>query len=102
MKTLSQIQQELAAGQFEFSRHALRRVVERNISEREIREAGAKAEVIESYPQDKYSPSGLLLGFSRAGRALHFQVSFAKSDATKIITIYEPDPNEWIENRRRR
>ncbi len=102
MKTLSQIQQELAAGQFEFSRHAFRRVVERNISEAEIREAGAKAEVIEYYPGDKYSPSGLLLGFTAAGRPLHFQVSYAESDATKIITIYEPDPNEWIENRKRR
>ena len=102
MKTLSQIQQALAAGQFEFSRHALRRAVERNISEQEIREAGVMAEVVESYPQDKYSPSGLLLGFTRGGRALHFQVSFAGSDATKIITIYEPDPNEWIENRKRR
>ena len=102
MKTVSQIQEELAGGQFEFSRHALRRVVERNISEQEIREAGAKAEVIESNPQDKYSPSGLLLGFTRAGWALHFQVSFAESDATKIITIYEPDPNEWIANRKRR
>ena len=102
MKTLTQSQNELAAGQFEFSRHAFRRVVERNISEQEIREAGVKAEVIEDYPQDKYSPSGLLLGFTRAGRALHFQVSFADSDATKIITIYEPDPNEWIENRKRR
>ena len=102
MKMLSQIQQELAAGRFDFSRHAFRRVVERNISEQEICEAGAKAEVIEDYPGDKYSPSGLLLGFTRAGRALHFQVSFAGSDMTKIITIYEPDPNEWIENRKRR
>ena len=102
MKTLSQIQHELAAGRFEFSRHAFRRVVERNISEQDIREAGENAEIIESYPQDKYSPSGLLLGFSRAGRALHLQVSFAESDATKIITVYEPDPNEWIENRKRR
>ena len=102
MKTLSQIQQELAGGQFDFSRHAFRRVVERNISEQEIREAGAMAEVIEDYPEDKYSPSGLLLGFTRAGRALHFQVSFAESDTTKIVTIYEPDPNEWIENRKRR
>ena len=102
MKTLLQIQNELAAGQFEFSRHAFRRVVERNISEQEIRDAGAKAELIESYPQDKYSPSGLLLGFTRAGRALHFQVSFAASGTTKIMTIYEPNPNEWIENRTRR
>ena len=102
MKALLQIQQELAAGQFEFSRHAFRRVVERNISEQEIREAGVNAAVIESYPRDKYLPSGLLLGITYAGRALHFQVSFADSDKTKIITIYEPDPNEWIENRERR
>jgi hypothetical protein len=102
MKTLPQIQQQLAGGEFEFSRHALRRVVERNINEQEIREAGANAEIIENYPDDKYSPSALLLGFTAAGRALHFQVSFAESDATKIITIYEPDPREWIENRKRR
>ena len=102
MKTLSQIQHQLATGEFEFSRHAFRRVVERNIREQEIREAGAKAEVIENYPDDKYSPSALLLGFTAAGRPLHFQVSYAESDLTKIITIYEPDANEWIENRKRR
>ncbi len=102
MKTLSQIQRELADGRFEFSRHAFRRVIERNISESEIREAGVNAEILESYPQDKYSPSGLLLGFTNAGRAFHFQVSFAESDITKIITIYEPDPNAWIDYRQRR
>ena len=69
MKTLPQIQQELAAGQFEFSRHALRRVVERNISEHEIREAGATAEIIESYPQDKYSERIVAgLGKNKCGR----------------------------------
>lgn len=102
MKTLAAIQRQLAAGEFDFSRHAFRRVVERNISEQEIRDAGALAEVIEDYPQDKYSPSALLLGFTAAGRPLHFQVSFADADLTKIITIYEPDPNEWMENRKRR
>lgn len=102
MKGLSVVQQQLAAGEFEFSRHAFRRAVERNISEQEIREAGEKAEVIENYPDDKYSPSALLLGFTTHGRSLHFQVSFAESDMTKIITIYEPDPNEWIDHRKRR
>jgi hypothetical protein len=102
MKTLLQIQQQLAVGEFEFSRHAFRRAIERNISEQEIRDAGAKAEVIENYPEDKYSPSALLLGFTAAGRPLHFQVSFAESDLTKIITIYEPDPTEWSEHRKRK
>ena len=43
MKTLAQVRHDLAAGDFEFSRHAFRRAVERNISELEIREAGARA-----------------------------------------------------------
>jgi hypothetical protein len=102
MKTLSEIQRQLTAGEYELSRHAFRRAVERNISEQEIRAAGAEAEVIENYPDDKYSPSVLLLGFTAAGRALHFQVSFGQSDLAKIITIYEPDANEWIEHRKRR
>jgi hypothetical protein len=102
VKTLWDIQNQLAAGQFEFSRHAFRRVVERNISEQEIREAGSKGEVIEDYPADKYSPSTLLLGFTAGGRPLHFQVSFGDAPLAKIITIYEPDPNEWIDHRKRR
>ena len=91
----------MATGQFEFSRHAFRRAVERNISEQEIREAGVRAEVIENYPDDKYSPSALLLGFTVAGRPLHFQVVFDDSEMSKIITIYQPDPNEWLEFRKR-
>ena len=61
-----------------------------------------KAEIIEDYPEDKYSPSALLLGFTTTGRPLHFQVSFAEAPLAKIVTIYEPDPNEWIDNRKRR
>ena len=102
MKPLAEIQRQLAAGEFEFSRHAFRRVIERNIRESEIQEAGVLAEVIEDYPEDKYSPSALLLGFTAAGRPLHLQVSFAAADRVKIITIYEPDAKEWIENRKRR
>ena len=102
MKDLAQIRQQLAAGQFDFSRHAFRRTVERNISEEDIRTAGAQAEIIEEYPEDKYSPSVLMLGFTSAGRPLHIQVSAADSDATRIVTLYEPDPSEWVEFRKRR
>jgi len=57
MKSLQTTQNQLSMGEFEFSRHALKRVVERNISDQEIRQAGAQARVIEDYPDDKYSPS---------------------------------------------
>ena len=46
MKALDDVRQRLVAGEFEFSRHAFRRAVERDISEQEIREAGAAAELM--------------------------------------------------------
>jgi len=57
------------------------------------------AEIIEDYPTDKYGPSVLLLGFSRAGRPLHIQVA---DERTRIVTVYEPDPSEWLNWRQRR
>ena len=102
MLNQEQIQQLIANGLFEFSAHALRRVVERNISEREIREAGVNVEIIENYPEDKYSPSCLCLGFSVARRPIHVQVCFSESDLLKIVTIYEPDPDDWMDWRTRR
>jgi hypothetical protein len=102
MMTLDEIRQRLAAGEFEFSRHAFKRAVERNIGEQEIRDAGRTATIIEDYPNDKYAPSCLLLGFTPNGRPLHIQVSYAESDRLKIVTIYEPDPREWYDYRRRR
>ncbi|MCY4508436.1 MAG: DUF4258 domain-containing protein [Acidobacteria bacterium] len=102
MKTTARIRTQLSVGEFDFSRHAFRRVVERNISELEIREAGSDAEVIEQYPRDKYSPSCLLLGFTRARRPLHIQVSRADTPLVRIITLYRPTAAGWIDYRRRR
>ncbi len=102
MKTLNQIQSQLSVGEFNFSLHALKRVVERNISEIEIKQVGMNANIIEEYPEDKYSPSCLLLGFTQAGRPLHIQVSLADTDFVKIITLYEPNAEEWINYTQRR
>ena len=102
MKNLEQIRQQLSAGEFEFSRHALKRAVERNISDKEIAQMSENAELIEDYPDDKYSPSCLILGFTQENRPLHLQVSFADTPMVRIITIYEPDSEEWIGFRKRR
>jgi hypothetical protein len=102
VKDLAKIREQIQSGRFEFSRHAFIRAIERNISEIEIRTAGAKADIIEEYPADKYSPSALLLGFAQNGRPLHFQVSLDEEEITKIITIYEPDKQLWIDFMKRR
>jgi len=102
MHTIEQIKHKLKQGDFEFTRHAFKKSVERNIGEQEIRELADTIEIIEDYPDDKYSPSSLLLGFTHQERLLHLQVSRIPSDLLKIITLYEPDPREWINNKIRR
>ncbi len=56
-----------------------------------------KAIIIEEYPDDKYTPSCLIFGATKTNRPLHFQVSMQELAIVKIITIYEPDPNQWIQ-----
>jgi len=57
-------------------------------------------EIIEKYPDDKYSPSCLIYGKTRGERDLHVQVSLPP--LVVIITAYEPDESEWIDYRFRR
>ncbi len=99
---IDDIRYRLREGRYEFSRHALKRAVERNISDDEIRQAGDALVIIEDYPSDKYSPSCLGLGFTRMRRPLHLQLCYSSNEIVKIITLYVPDPAEWIEYRIRR
>jgi hypothetical protein len=99
---IEQIRAKIQTGQFEFSKHAVDQSVLRQISVQELREAIANGEIIEDYPEDKYGPSCLVLGFTQMGRPLHIQSSYPSRSLVKIITLYEPDPAEWIDFRIRR
>lgn len=99
---MAKLREKFIHDQFEFSRHALDRSTLRGISVQEIREAMQRSELLEDYPNDKYGPSCLVLGFTEDGRALHVQCSYPSRPLIKIITVYEPDPQEWLEFRTRR
>lgn len=99
---IDQIRDKIQAGQFEFSKHAVDNAILRHISVQEFREAIKSSEIIEDYPHDKYGPSCIVLGFTQKGRPLHIQCSYPSRLLIKIITLYEPDPNEWIDFRVRR
>jgi hypothetical protein len=73
--------------------HASKQAVKRDIAAFEIEEAILVGEVIEDYPTDKYGPSCLILGWTKAQRPLHIQVSYSAN--TKVITVYEPTPDHW-------
>jgi hypothetical protein len=102
MEVIDEIRRKVATGTFEFSQHAVDQAILRHIDVQELRDAIASGEVIEDYPGDKYGPSCLILGFSEAGRPVHVQCSYPSRPLVKIITLYEPSPEEWLDNRHRR
>jgi hypothetical protein len=103
MNLLDEIQQKFIQRQYELSKHAVDQSIVRDISVSEIEEAFAgKCEVIENYPDDKYGPSCLVLGFTKKGRPLHLQCSYPSRPIVKIITLYEPNLSLWIDFRIRK
>src|SRR5215208_1465029 len=102
MTLIFDIRSKIAAGRFEFSKHAADQTLLRQIRVQEIREAVLNGQVIEDYPDDKYGPSCLILGFTEARRPLHNQCSYPSRPLIKIVTLYEPDPNWWIDFKIRR
>jgi len=103
MYLLDKIKEKIRQHKYEFSRHAVDQSIIRNISVAEIEEAllGC-SEIIEDYPDDKYGPSCLILGFSDQERPLHIQCSYPERPSVKIITVYEPDRNLWIDEKIRK
>lgn len=57
----------------------------------------SNGEIIEDYPDDKYGPSCLIHGKTAGGRAIHVQCSYPSRQVMKVITVYEPDPERWID-----
>lgn len=102
MSVLDDVRHKIARDEFEYSQHAVDQSILRGIRVDELREAVASGEIIEDYPDDKYGPSCLVLGFTEHGRPLHIQCSYPSRPQLKIITVYEPDPARWDDFRIRR
>jgi hypothetical protein len=103
MAMLEEIQTKILRRQYEFTKHAVDQSIIRDISVAEVEEAMlGKSEVVEDYPDDKYGPSCLILGFTKAGRPLHLQCSYPSRSLIKIITLYEPASDLWVDFRFRK
>jgi len=73
------------------------------IFESDVYEAICNGEVIEEYPDDKPYPSCLIFGKTSRGRPLHVVCAYNENeDLTIIITAYHPDPDRWVEYKKRR
>jgi len=81
--------------------HILERILRRGISVNDVLTALTCGEVIEQYPLDYPFPSCLVLGYTKAGKALHV-VCGSNGAELWLITAYVPSPAEWTEDFRKR
>ena len=94
---IDEIRTKIAVEEFEFSKHAVDQTIIRRTSVSELREAISIGEIIQDYPDEKNGPTCLIYGKTASGRAIHVQCSYPSRQVMKIITVYEPDPERWID-----
>jgi len=102
MQIIDQLRKKFINDKFEFSKHGVDQSIIREISVQEIRSAVEVGEIIEDYPEDKFGPSLLIFGMTDKKRPIHIQCSYPSRSVIKIITVYEPDPERWIDFKIRR
>ena len=83
-----------------FTDHAVRQMASRGILDTEAQEAILRGEIIEENPEDKYGPTCLIFGLTQHDRPLH--VLCSAPPRVRVVTVYQPDPDEWTEHRIRR
>ena len=100
---LVEIQEKVKQRQYLLTSHAERERESDKITTHEIEEAllSHQTEVIESYPDDIRGRSCLILGFTKSGNPLHV-VCGPRGEELIVITVYRPDPKQWINWRLRR
>ena len=87
---LERLREATKSGRFEWRKHTLIRLAERNVSQDTIIEVIMKGEIIEDYPHNTPFPSCLILGRVE-GKPYHVVVSFDETlEKGYIITAYEP------------
>lgn len=99
--TIERIREATTHELWAMTRHARERAGRRRIGDEELVTALANGEVIEDYPTDPRGPSALVLGHTGDGRAVHAVCAFDPSGTLLVVTVYEPKPPRWVNERTR-
>jgi hypothetical protein len=97
---LAAIQRAIMNGNYKVTEHAIEEAEKDLLLLLDVKEAVLSGELIEDYPEDRRGHSCLILGYFE-GRAVH-AVCGMRSQKAIVITVYCPDPKEWINDRQRR
>ncbi len=85
------------------SRHSRKEAADDDLVLGEIYESVLEGELIEEYPDAYLMPAGLVLGFNTVGDPIHSVWGYDQvSQTARLITVYRPSPDRWINWRQRR
>ncbi len=101
MTTLDDIRRLTALEAFQWTNHAMLRLIQRRISMDEIAEALQGCIILEQYPTDFPYPSCLVSGETGDNKTLHI-VCASDGSQLWIITAYWPDTEKWSDDLRER
>ncbi len=88
--TTNDLNRALEVGTIEWRSHALKRMLQRGISQQEVKEAIRFGEIIEEYPNDR--PFESVLVFYRENKCIHVVISLDNiNQIIYVITAYIPD-----------
>lgn len=101
---IEDIIEAIEAGRIVPSRHSLREAAEDDLAMGEVYlSVTEKGEVIEDYPDAYPMPACLILGFNTIDEPIHSVWGYdGVNQVARLITVYRPDPNRWINWRSRK
>lgn len=99
---IKKIRLKFAANLYRISQHAEEERETDQITFSELEGAVAKSEIIEECPDDPRGESCLILGFTSKNKPIHIVCADLSEEKILIVTVYRPDPEKWIEFRKRK
>lgn len=91
---ISELKQKCNTGHIKWTVHTLERMQERSIEPTDVIKCINAGKIIEQYPQAYPHPACLILGTMANNNYIHVVVGYG-SGFIWIVTVYEPDENEW-------
>ena len=88
------LRQECIAGNIKWTTHILERMQERNIEPTDVINCISNGKIIEQYPNAYPYPACLILGKNKNNLFIHVVAGYGNS-LIWVITVYEPNENEW-------
>jgi hypothetical protein len=100
---IDRLKEAIASGRVTTSRHSLDEAANDDLFLGEIYDSVVRSgEVIEDYPNSYPTPACLVLGFNTMDDPIHSVWSYDQvRESAKLITVYRPAPDRWMNWRMR-